>query len=77
MFGDLLSLAAGLAWALTNIVIKRAPSSPHARAEKLLLYQLAGAAIVGRHRLPFGGRPSATPRALGRCDPAVELSSLP
>lgn len=52
--GDLLSLAAGVAWAATNIVIKRS-SLATASAEKLLLYQLAGAAVVGAFVLPFSG----------------------
>jgi drug/metabolite transporter (DMT)-like permease len=56
LFGDLLSLAAGLAWALTNIVIKRS-SLTRTSAEKLLLYQLAGAAIVAAVALPFAGPP--------------------
>jgi drug/metabolite transporter (DMT)-like permease len=56
LFGDLLSLMAGLAWALTNIVIKRS-SLTKTSAEKLLLYQLAGAAIVGAIALPFSGPP--------------------
>ncbi len=55
MVGDLLSLAAGLAWALTNIVIKRSKHLTSTSAEKLLLYQLAGAAIVGSIAIPFAG----------------------
>lgn len=54
--GDLLSLGAGVAWACTNIVIKRSKLTT-ASAEKLLLYQLAGAAIVGAAVLPFAGPP--------------------
>ncbi|TJW22060.1 MAG: EamA/RhaT family transporter, partial [Mesorhizobium sp.] len=44
--GDLLSLGAGILWALTYIVIKRTKLA-ETSAEKLLLYQLAGAAVVG------------------------------
>ena len=55
LFGDLLSLTAGLAWALTNIVIKRSKQLTNTSAEKLLLYQLAGAACVGAVALPFAG----------------------
>jgi drug/metabolite transporter (DMT)-like permease len=56
LFGDLLSLGAGLAWAATNIVIKRS-NLTEVRAEKLLLYQLAGAAVVGLLVMPFSGPP--------------------
>ena len=44
LFGDLLSLCAGLAWAATNFVIKRTQPD-RASAEKLLLYQLAVSAV--------------------------------
>ncbi|OHV88101.1 DMT family transporter [Mesorhizobium sp. ORS 3428] len=54
--GDLLSLGAGILWALTSIVIKRSKLA-HTRAEKLLLYQLAGAAVVGVLAMPFAGPP--------------------
>ena len=54
LLGDLLSLAAGAAWASTNIVIKRSRLTT-VSAEKLLLYQLAGAAAVGTLVLPFTG----------------------
>jgi drug/metabolite transporter (DMT)-like permease len=54
--GDLLSLGAGVAWAATNIVIKRSTLTSVA-AEKLLLYQLAGAAAVGLAVMPFSGAP--------------------
>ncbi len=56
LIGDLLSLGAGLAWAATNIVIKRSKLTTVA-AEKLLLYQLAGAAVVGLVVMPFSGPP--------------------
>lgn len=56
LFGDLLSLGAGLAWAGTNILIKRSNLTTVA-AEKLLLYQLAGATAVGLAVLPFSGPP--------------------
>lgn len=54
--GDLLSLGSGVVWALTNIVIKRSRLAT-ASAEKLLLYQLACAAVVGMLVLPFAGPP--------------------
>ncbi|RWL11695.1 MAG: DMT family transporter [Mesorhizobium sp.] len=54
--GDLLSLGAGILWALTYIVIKRTKLA-EASAEKMLLYQLAGAAMVGALVLPFAGPP--------------------
>jgi len=56
LLGDLLSLGGGLAWAATMIVIKGSRLSDVA-AEKLLLYQLAGAALVAMVALPFGGAP--------------------
>ena len=52
--GDLLSLGAGILWALTSIVIKRSELA-ETSAEKLLLYQLAGAVVVGLLVLPFAG----------------------
>ncbi|MEI5679653.1 MULTISPECIES: DMT family transporter [unclassified Mesorhizobium] len=54
LIGDLMSLGAGILWALTNIVIKRS-NLTNTSAEKLLLYQLAGAAVVGAFVLPFAG----------------------
>jgi len=63
LFGDLLSLGAGFLWALTSIVIKRS-SLAEASAEKLLLYQLAGAAIVGVLVLPLAGSPVRDPTML-------------
>ncbi|MCX7305676.1 MAG: DMT family transporter [Hyphomicrobiales bacterium] len=54
LLGDLLSLAGGIAWAATMIVIKGSRLSDVA-AEKLLLYQLAGAALVASIAVPFGG----------------------
>jgi drug/metabolite transporter (DMT)-like permease len=56
LVGDLLSLGAGIAWAATNIVIKRSNLTT-VPAEKLLLYQLAGAAAVGVAVMPFSGAP--------------------
>lgn len=56
LVGDLLSLGAGVAWAATNILIKRSNLTT-VPAEKLLLYQLAGAAVVGILVLPFSGPP--------------------
>jgi drug/metabolite transporter (DMT)-like permease len=55
LVGDLLSLAAGILWALSNIVIKRSKKLEQSSAEKLLLYQLAGAAVIGILVLPFSG----------------------
>lgn len=52
--GDLLSLGAGIAWASTTIVIKRTQLAVIS-AEKLLLYQLAMAALVGLAFLPLAG----------------------
>ncbi|WP_051070893.1 DMT family transporter [Mesorhizobium sp. STM 4661] len=54
--GDLLSLGAGILWALTSIVIKRSKLA-ETSAEKLLLYQLAGVILVGVLVLPFAGPP--------------------
>ena len=54
--GDLLSLGSGVLWALTSIFIKRS-RLVEASAEKLLLYQLAGAAVVGLLVLPFVDAP--------------------
>lgn len=63
LFGDLLSLGAGFLWALTNILIKRS-KLVEASAEKLLLYQLVGAAIVGVLVLPLAGPPVRDPSVL-------------
>lgn len=54
--GDLLSLSSGILWAATSIVIKRSKLVATS-AEKLLLYQLAGAAIVGFLVMPLAGPP--------------------
>lgn len=54
LMGDLLSLGAGILWAMTSILIKRS-TLVQASAEKLLLYQLAGAAVVGLLVQPFAG----------------------
>lgn len=54
--GDLLSLGSGILWAMTSIAIKRS-KLVETSAEKLLLYQLAGAAIVGFLVMPFAGPP--------------------
>ena len=63
LFGDLLSLGSGFFWALTNILIKRS-KLVEASAEKLLLYQLAGAAVVGMLVLPLAGPPVRDPALL-------------
>lgn len=55
LVGDLLSLGAGILWALSNIVIKRSKKLEQSSAEKLLLYQLAGAAVIGLLVMPFSG----------------------
>jgi drug/metabolite transporter (DMT)-like permease len=54
LIGDLMSLGAGLTWAATYVVIKGTKLS-HAGAEKLLLYQLAVAAVVSAAVIPFSG----------------------
>ncbi|RWE78345.1 DMT family transporter [Mesorhizobium sp.] len=56
LIGDLLSLGSGILWAATSIVIKRSKLVATS-AEKLLLYQLAGAAIVGFLVMPLAGPP--------------------
>lgn len=61
--GDLLSLGSGILWAATSIVIKRS-KLVETSAEKLLLYQLAGAAIVGALVMPFAGPPIRAVAAL-------------
>lgn len=53
LFGDLMSLGGGIAWAATMIVIKRSKLLD-ASAEKLLLYQLAASVVVTAAFLPFG-----------------------
>ncbi|MER9463916.1 DMT family transporter [Mesorhizobium sp. M0387] len=68
LMGDLLSLGSGILWAATSIVIKRS-KLVETSAEKLLLYQLAGAAIVGVLVLPFAGPPIRAVSAL----PALAL----
>ena len=55
--GDMLSLSGGILWALTYLVIKRSRALTYGSAEKLLLYQLAGAALVGAAALPFVDQP--------------------
>jgi drug/metabolite transporter (DMT)-like permease len=61
--GDLLSLGSGVLWAATSIVIKRSKLVATS-AEKLLLYQLAGAAIVGVLVMPLAGPPIRAVAAL-------------
>jgi drug/metabolite transporter (DMT)-like permease len=61
--GDLLSLSSGILWAATSIVIKRS-KLVETSAEKLLLYQLAGATVVGILVLPFAGPPIRNVTAL-------------
>lgn len=52
--GDLMSLVAGALWAATTIVIKSTRLA-NTSAEKLLLYQLAVAAVLAVPFLPFSG----------------------
>ena len=54
LIGDAMSLAAGMLWAATTIVIK-ASSLTTARPEKLLLYQLGVASLMALPLLPLGG----------------------
>jgi len=61
--GDLLSLGSGILWAATSIVIKRS-KLVETSAEKLLLYQLAGACAVGLLVMPFAGPPIRNVTAL-------------
>lgn len=52
--GDLMSLAGGVFWAATTIVIK-ATKLGRASAEKILLYQLAVSAVVVAPLIPLAG----------------------
>lgn len=54
IFGDLLSIAGGMLWAATTLVIKRSRLAT-ASAEKLLLYQLGVSSIVLLPVLAFAG----------------------
>lgn len=54
LYGDLLCIAGGAAWAATALAIRKTGLSALA-PEKTLLYQLAGAALVALPFLPFGG----------------------
>ncbi|MEW9808137.1 DMT family transporter [Mesorhizobium marinum] len=63
LVGDVMSLAAGLAWAATSIVIRRTRLAAVA-AEKLLVYQLAVAALLAAVFLPLGGPPIRDGNAL-------------
>lgn len=56
LLGDLLSLAGGISWALTNLIIKRSRLTTIS-AEKILLYQLAGGLLVSAAVLPFVAEP--------------------
>ena len=56
LLGDLLSQGSGVLWAATSIVIKRSKLVATS-AEKLLLYQLTGAAVVGVMVMPLAGPP--------------------
>jgi drug/metabolite transporter (DMT)-like permease len=64
--GDLLSLGAGLLWALTTLVIKGTRLST-ASAEKVLLYQLAVSAVMAIPLIPLAGSAlrDVTPLATG------------
>jgi drug/metabolite transporter (DMT)-like permease len=52
--GDLMSIAAGVAWALTTLVIKRSKLQT-AAPEKLLLYQLVVGGLLTAPLVPLGG----------------------
>ncbi len=54
VIGDLMNLAAGIAWAATIIVIKKSRLAK-AGAEKLLLYQLGVSVIAAAVLMPFSG----------------------
>ena len=54
IFGDVLSLCAGVLWAATTLVIKTT-SLAKASAEKLLLYQLSVSAVMALPLLLFAG----------------------
>ncbi|MEC9245846.1 MAG: DMT family transporter [Pseudomonadota bacterium] len=54
LFGDVLCLVAGIAWAATIVVIKQSSLS-NAGAEKTLLYQLSVSALLAIPFIPFGG----------------------
>lgn len=54
LIGDVMSLAAGIFWAATHIVIKRSRLS-FISAEKLLLYQLVTATVLAAFLLPTSG----------------------
>jgi len=56
LIGDLMNLAAGIAWAATIVVIRKS-SLVRASAEKLLLYQLAVAVVLAAIAMPFFGPP--------------------
>jgi drug/metabolite transporter (DMT)-like permease len=64
--GDLLSLGAGLLWALTTLVIKGSRLST-ASAEKVLLYQLVVSALMAIPLIPLAGPAirDVTPLATG------------
>ena len=64
--GDLLSLGAGLLWALTTLVIKGTRLQT-ASAEKVLLYQLVVSALMAIPLIPLAGPAirDATPLATG------------
>ncbi len=52
IYGDMLCIAGGASWAATALIIRRTKVG-HVAPEKLLLYQLAGAALVALPLLPF------------------------
>lgn len=54
LWGDALCLAAGAAWGVTNLIIKRS-RLVFVSAEKLLLYQLAASAAMALALLPISG----------------------
>lgn len=52
IYGDLLCIGGGAAWAATALLIRRSKVG-HVAPEKILLYQLAGAALIALPFLPF------------------------
>jgi drug/metabolite transporter (DMT)-like permease len=54
IYGDMLCLLGGILWAATTLMI-RATKASTLSPEKVLLYQLAGAALVAVPMMPFSG----------------------
>lgn len=66
LLGDALCLAAGAAWALNTLLVKRSNLAA-VGAEKLVLYQLVVSAVLTLPVIPLGGAPlrAVTPGAVG------------